>query len=84
MHVKKMLIFFNKSVDMIINSSNISNTNSVRPMTNCRRDTWRDGEGRDRRVKALARVGDKKELAKSTKNSRERIRGAKENLTLDP
>jgi uncharacterized protein (DUF1501 family) len=34
-------------------------------------------------VKALARVGDKKELAKSTKNSRERIRGAKENLTLD-
>ena len=58
-----MLIFFNKSVDMIINSSNISITNSVRPMTNCRRDTWRDGEGRDRRVKALARVGDKKELA---------------------
>ena len=79
-----MLIFFNKSVDMIINSSNINNTNSVRPMTNCRRDTWRDDEGRDRRVKALARVGDKKELAKSTKNSRERIRGAKENLTLDP
>jgi hypothetical protein len=35
-------------------------------------------------VKALARVGDKKELAKSTKNSRERIRGAEENLTLDP
>jgi hypothetical protein len=33
-------------------------------MTNCRRDTWRDDEGRDRRVKALARVGDKKELAK--------------------
>jgi hypothetical protein len=52
-------------------------------MTNCRRDTWRDDEGRDRRVKALARVGDKKELAKSTKNSRERIRGAEENLTLD-
>ena len=53
-------------------------------MTNCRRDTWRDDEGRDRRVKALARVGDKKELAKSTKNSRERIRGAEENLTVDP
>lgn len=48
---------------MRTNSSNINNTNSVRPMTNCRRDTWRDDEGRDRRVKALARVGDKKELA---------------------
>ena len=84
MHVKKILIFFKKSVDMRTDSSNITNTNSVRPMTNCRRDTWRDDEGRDRRVKALARVGDKKELAKSTKNSRERIRGAEENLTLDP
>jgi hypothetical protein len=34
-------------------------------------------------VKAFSRVDDKKELEKPTKDSRERIQGARENLTLD-
>jgi hypothetical protein len=35
-------------------------------------------------VKAFARVDDKKIACRSTKDSGERIQGAKENLTLDP
>tara|TARA_B100001248_G_scaffold168467_1_gene127574 strand:- start:1368 stop:1520 length:153 start_codon:yes stop_codon:yes gene_type:complete len=31
-------------------------------VTNCRRETKREAKGRDRREKALTRVGDKKEL----------------------
>ena len=41
---------------------NINNTNSNRLVTNCRRETKREAKGRDRREKALTRVGDKKEL----------------------
>jgi hypothetical protein len=42
----------------------------------------REEAERDLRVKAFSRVDDKKELEKPTKDSRERIQGARENLTL--
>ena len=47
-------------------------------------ENWREEAERDLRVKAFSRVDDKKELEKPTKDSRERIQGARENLTLDP
>ncbi len=47
-------------------------------------ENWREATERDLREKAFLRVDDKKELKKPTKDSRERIRGAEVNLTLDP
>jgi hypothetical protein len=44
-------------------------------------ENWREEAERDLRVKAFSRVDDKKELEKPTKDSRERIQGARENLT---
>jgi hypothetical protein len=41
-------------------------------------------KGRAHREKAFIRVDDKKRAYKPTKNSRERIQGAGENLTQDP
>jgi hypothetical protein len=35
---------------------------TIQLVTNCRRETKREARGRDRREKALTRVGDKKEL----------------------